>query len=1161
MATNWTDEQKKVLEAEGNIIVSAAAGSGKTAVLTERIVQKVMSGTTLDRMLVVTFTKAAAAEMKHRIEKELLQRSKDEKDAQMRMYLYEQSTLASRANISTLHSFCTYALRRNFYEAGISPAFRVGDEAELSELLSASADEALEKLYGTDRDTLSLPIVFGKEQKLIETALELLKKLWCRSDGRARLHEAVEKYNMTAEELEKETVTAELMSLAYENVFMAYKCMEQARDFCENEKQEDRLHECIAHLTSIVNGCKNYSDFAEKLKMPFTAFSHIGKLNPEFAARKDEAVSLYKEAAKIAVDLSDAAEALKKTYPYMRMFEELVCSIDDIFAAKKKKLGLIDYSDMELCTAKILSDESTAKEYRDRFDFIFVDEYQDINPLQDEIIGKLISGNNAFFVGDVKQSIYRFRNAKPDIFIRKLDDYDKDKNSVRLDLAANFRSSDAVINFVNSVFTSIMTKNTCGIDYNERARLVKRGGAGKGKVMLDCIDMSAFSKENSSQDDDLNEILEEEVQAKHTVRRIKELLNTTFYDAKNKVERNYTYSDFAIIMRSTKTKGEAFIRELLLAGKPVYSKNSDGCFEAIETEIFINLLRIIDNRRQDIPLLCVMRSVIGGFDLNEITNMRCMTDEEATDGKLRDVLDMLIFASENGVDKAKNFLEKLKKWRETAEIMPISEFVKMLLIQTGYYNFISVLPSGKHRVANLDRIVNLAKNYEKAENAGVYGFLRYLEKVREKTDVLKPEAAEANAVSLLTMHTSKGLEYNVVIIPGMEKSIMPGIRSPRGEIILFDDSPLLGTKIQSSGDDTSNIFYESLVQREKRAVYADEMRILYVAFTRARDTLILIFSDKNGESFKKAFAEPQMREVAVMGSGLRYRDWIFMSLHLCGKDDFIMEAAEKGEAVSDELIFSATPAYVYQMPEQDIDIQYFNTVMQRIAEIPTEAENAKMNRHYAHTDATKLMSKGSVTGFAKALSELQISARTAAVSENKTGVSAVQRGSATHLVFEKIPLCEHTYADVCEFIRRLQLRGFLSDREAASLNKRGIAAFFERPLYARMLHSEKVLREREFTCMVEAKRLLADSDSDELIMVQGVIDCCFMENGKWILLDYKTDSVNPNDEELLRTQAQTHAKQLELYAHVLEKISGIEVQECYICFVNAHDVQVKICRS
>ena len=1146
----WTEEQQNILNCNKNVIVSAAAGSGKTAVLTEKIANKVSEGADICDMLVVTFTKNAASEMKQRIEKTLFERAESEADANKKKHMLLQAQSTSIANISTLHSFCTYLLKRNFYKVELSPSFRVGNSTEIEMLRDEALDEALNEFFEDEQNTKLLKVM--GEAELSNAILDIYDNISIRSDGKEWLLNAVKNYSISKEEFEHSSPIKYLLQKAKKHIANAIEYIKSSYDYTESEKESSILDEKLDAYKHMLEDSDDYSSLFDTIQMKVKGFQGIKNLNPTVKTLCTNASSSIKD-SKVLVELSidTLYNNIINNRKYIEQIAGIVLRFDEIFKEKKNKNNIIDYSDMEQKTLQLLKDTSVRKAYKDKFKYIFVDEFQDINDIQNEIIKSLISDDNGFFVGDIKQSIYRFRGAKPALFIQKEYEYSKSDNADCMKLSANFRSSDAVVNFVNMIFSSIMKKSTGGIDYDESQSLKKKSQCGKGKVYIEYIETETQSSEqNQAEDDDEINLQKIEAQAIVAANKIREMVgNTKFFDIKEKRERFFTYSDFAVIMRSVK-QAPLFARELMLAGIPVHIEGAENYFSAIEVQVLINLLSVIDNRRQDIPLISVMRSPIGNFSDNELTKIRIIAKEEFPDASKKTFYETMNFVSGLEYDvsiKIKKFLDKLDDWNKRSKLIQLEELVRVLLDETGYYRFISSLPGGKGRAGNLDVFAQLARAYESDTGRGLYDFLIYLDKAKIKSDTKAAQTTAHNSVRVMTMHKSKGLEFNAVIVPSLEKHVISHL--PSNNIIVYDDEGL-GAKLQDENNAEPDIYHKIVSYKNTLACIEDEMRLMYVTFTRARDTLILLSCVPDTAGIVNQI-NPELEQLTK--SSVLYVNWINYALLQSGKISLLEEAKRLGKPCGDELCIEVFSSSSLTLSEHSENNQEFFNEYERIKKIDYSEIKQDRDWIYPYDEAVKISSKGSVTEFAhedNTVSYLQSSA-------NKNSlISAAERGIATHLILSLIPFEKHTKQSVNAFAKNLTVKGILTDEEYKSINFDGIAEIFKRPLAKRIINSEKFLREQPFTCFIDASILSDKYQENEQILVQGIIDGCFMENGKWVIIDYKTDNVIKESSDMVEKQAFTHKKQLTVYKLALEKITGIEVSECHIIFVNAYDVRV-----
>ncbi|MBQ6703922.1 MAG: UvrD-helicase domain-containing protein, partial [Clostridia bacterium] len=617
----WTDEQQKAIEAKGSVIVSAAAGSGKTAVLTERIARLIAGGTDIDRFLVVTFTRSAAAEMKKRIADKLREMAEGAADAPR---LMQAAADIGRADISTIDAFCARVLRRHFQGAGLDPAFRAAEETEAEALRREAMEELIEESLG-DKQFDRLVNAFDGEEGFTEAAFKLYDFLCAQPDPMGWLKAAAE-MPFAEDDLETTPMMEEYLARAKAAALRRADMLKVRRDEIADDYPQTAklLEDDIAMVNELVR-LTSYTAYAKRLNaMEFPRFAmkgadkelrdHVNGVRTKLRDEIKEQREKY-----FALPLSAHAQRLRDIRPLTECLYSFMEKYFALYAEKKREEGLIDYADMEHMALKLLRDPAIAKEYRDRFDYVFVDEYQDCNPVQNEIFAALSREDDQFYVGDVKQSIYRFRMAEAALFTEKFDALEK--NGGALLLSKNFRSSTAVIDYVNSLFSKIMTRHTGGVDYDVSARLTA-GRAEKGGAELHILPRSLAPEYlEDAPEDELSVLAAAEAEALFAAGRIRELVNSTFTD-RDGTQRNYRYNDIVVLHSSPASIAEVWVRTLSREGVPAYAEMTGGYFEAIEVQVFLNLLRIIDNPLQDIPLISVLRSPVGGFDTEELILLR-----------------------------------------------------------------------------------------------------------------------------------------------------------------------------------------------------------------------------------------------------------------------------------------------------------------------------------------------------------------------------------------------------------------------------------------------------------------------------------------------------------------------------------------------------------
>lgn len=1133
MATNWTAEQRRAIETPGSLIVSAAAGSGKTAVLTERIARHILEGASPDDLLVVTFTRAAAAEMKKRIGDRLSALAAQQQgDEAARLYAAAESI--GRANISTIDGFCSHVLRRHFDIAGLDPAFRAGEEAENLALRQEALDELMERYYA-QKGFSDLVDAFGEEAEFSAQFLRLYDFIMAQPEPMEWLKEAIDKYDIAEDALPLCPAAEEYLKGLKVRLGACMDILRSRRDEIAEDypKTAAILDDDLTQLGGALLQ-KSLRGYANQLSAcAFATFSMRGAEKSYSKYVKNPRDDMKKEVQKhIALSgkpMGRQAKLLAGIKPLLDMLYSFTGDFIALYSEKKEQAGIIDYADMEHIALGLLRLPAVAKEYRDRFSFVFIDEYQDCSPLQNALFSALARPDNLFIVGDVKQSIYGFRMAEPTMFTERIDEFSR--RDAALHLSANFRSSNEVIEGVNSIFTPIMTKETGGVDYDETARLVHgRRDASPGGMELHVISRSAPLDTGDAADENTEEqLLAAEAEALFAAGRIRELLGESFTDRKGNT-RNYKYSDIVILHSSPKNVAEAWVRTLSREGIPVYAELTGGYFDAIEVQIFLNLLAIIDNPLQDIPLISVLRSPIGGFSTEELITLRA----DCREGLFYEALKAGADRDTPLGHKAGGFLGRLKRWRAQGELYDITELIAMLLEDTGFENYVSALPGGQSRRANLEALIKNAGIYSNSGH-GIRGFLRFMEKARSGDSLGSAQIASANVVRLISIHKSKGLEFPAVILGGLSVNFN---KKSRSSVLVLDSSLGIGLKAARGSSRELNLYHSAIAERIWRREISERMRLLYVAMTRASEKLIMLCSFRDVE---KGLGAGRIPVTPNTCSGAeRFADWILPVLFSSPSGNPLREYLGMPPLSGHKTILCAihpalrASALGAALPREE----YLAFTRQAVEDGPGEYAELFAWR-YPYGADTVLPSKISVSQLIGNLPEL---GQYPDFMRDSMAERAVSRGTAAHKLMEHLPIAKHTFASVNACLKELTDRGTLTKKEAEGIYAANIVDFFSKGLGSRMLASPRVERELAFNHRVKANSVF-DADTDETLLLQGIIDCCFIEGGKWVLIDYKTDYVPKGR---AKEVAMSHAKQLRLYKSALEELTGIPVKECWI---------------
>lgn len=1224
-SVQWTDDQWKAIMAKGqDILVAAAAGSGKTAVLVERIIQRILSKTdpvNVDELLVVTFTNAAAAEMRHRIGEALEKAIKETPDSH---HLRRQLSLLNGASISTLHSFCLNVVRNHYYLVDIDPGFRIADSTELDLLRDEVLDELFEEEYGKEDNEAFFHLVDAFASDRSDTALqELISEMYDFSRSHPApnqwLDQIVDHYNISdetkiedlpfysdlqfdiqmqlkaAKELFKQALNIAKLPggptpriETYEEDLMIIQTMEEAKSWEElykiiNQYKFPRAKPCKGdeYIQELMDEANQIRESGKKI---------IEKIKNELFSRTPEA---------FLQDIRNMKETVTTLVLLVKKFAQL-------FSDKKAEKGILDFSDLEhLCLQILIDQDDTsgnvkpseiAQYYRQKFKEILVDEYQDTNMVQETIIRIISQDNetdgNVFMVGDVKQSIYRFRLAEPNLFLDKYQRFTVDgKNSgLRIDLSRNFRSRREVLEGTNFIFKQIMGTNVGEIEYNSDAELIKGADYPDEPIKpVECIIIEQAQEEtndNSDEEDSLAiDLKQSQLEARIIAKEIRKLIDErkTIYDVKTKTERPIQYKDIVILLRSFSWAPE-IMDELKHFGIPSYADLSTGYFDATEISIMLSLLHIIDNPDQDIPLASVLRSPIVGLDEEGLAQIRIVSKR----GSYYEAVKQFLTTSPDEHvkltwKKVSYFMNQLEKWRQQAREGSLSDLIWQLYRETGYYEFVGGLPGGKQRQANLRALYDRARQYEETSFRGLFRFLRFIERMREREKdfgVAPALGEEEDVVKLITIHSSKGLEFPVVFVAGLGRKFN---KKDIYRSYFFDKEYGFASKFV---DPVLRISYTTLPQialrkKKTKEMLAEEMRILYVAMTRAKEKLYLIGSVKNLEKAKNRWSQVAHHADWLLADYHRasadsYLDWVGMALIRHEEGEILLNNGRNRIILNHPShwkieIFNQADLEEQDGLHDDVDWDWMEAVIKGkpvpMSSPYKEEVWKRLEWTYPFRYATSKMSKQSVTELKRLFDMIDETSsqelirnrgkhvfERPAFMQEKKGLSPAEYGTAMHTVMQHIPLDKKPEnKDVEQLLNELVFKEILLPEQAEEISIEQIVEFFESPLGETMLTAHKVVREVPFTIGIPAKEIYADwHGGNERVLVQGIIDCLMVVEEGVILLDYKTDTIHgrfpggfEQAQPILKKRYET---QLSFYERAVKEIWKKEVVEKYLYF-------------
>lgn len=1155
----WTPDQQNAIEARGGtLLVSAAAGSGKTAVLVERVIQRLLdpvNGCDADRLLVVTFTKAAAAEMRERISAAIsARRSAQPDDAR----LLRQQMLLPCASICTIDSFCNDLVRENFHKLDLSPDYKILDAGEITLLRGEAMDTVLEGFYqendpaftellelvrkGRDDAELTDTIYrlydytqaypfpeewIKKARTLCRTGLPEADNPWM-AEIRAYIREALSFAQLTTQGalnlLESEPALLEKYAPAFRSDLNALSHIQDALD----NDGWDALCEAMESIkfVRLPNAPKDYTD------------SPIKAAARESRDRVKDTVKKMQEA--LCANTAENEEDMAYLAPLLNKLFDLTLRFSEEFAQLKKEKHATDFSDIEHLALSLLIERQDgricrsplAEELSERYAEILVDEYQDTNEAQD-LLFRMLSHNeeNLFLVGDVKQSIYRFRQAMPEIFLNRRDrlpPYEHDNYPARITLGRNFRSRKGVTGMVNFLFRQLMSKPLGEMEYTKEEELVPAASYPQGQGP----DCELHLLDAGDKGDNSAAVYE----ARYIAARINQMLREGLTVQDGGKTRPARRKDFCILLRGIKGKADVYVQELARCGVPAWAELSGGFFDTAEIRTMLSLMRILDNPLQDVPLLSVLFSPIYGFTpddaaaLREIKKhtplYRCMTQ-----------------AAKQGDQKCEAFLSQLSFLRRLSATLPAESLLRRIYEETGYPALVQAMGGAEQRAANLQLLLSYAAKYEAAGHQGLTGFIRFIDRLEEQQAQLSAASAvseSADVVRVMSIHKSKGLEFPVCILANCAGAFN---QSGRNQRLLLHAK--LGAGLMRRDEETLRLFstipHTAVRLASERSELSEELRVLYVALTRAREKLLLVMTVKNPEKKLSDLASTLTGQTAIPPFAVRnaksYGDWL-LTAALRHPDAAPLRALlPEQEIPLLNVDFSLRTVICPALAETEVAEA---TDVQELP--PNPALEAEIRRRVAYEYPYAALSRSVAKRAASSLGEQEMQFSMIGVSRpsflEKEGLTPAERGTALHKFMQFSDYHKAGENPDAE-VARLVEKGFLSEAEGKAVDRKRVAAFFQSALAKRMLQSETLLREYKFTFFLPAGECddgLPDSVAQEKVLVQGIADCVFVENGKLIIVDYKTDRIAHEDALVERYRAQ-----LSVYRRALAECIGLPV--------------------
>ena len=1269
MGVKWTPEQESAIMSPKDsnlgaqtLLVAAAAGSGKTAVLVERIITRLKdmeNPLSVQELMVVTFTKAAAAEMSARIGVALAKAMESTDDKALQARLERQLNLLPSAHISTLHSFCQWVIRSYFYKLDIPPTARIGNEAEMALLKQEVLENLLKEAYEhNEYGIFDLSDFFSDDKSdagLQDKVLSLYEFAMSQSNPDGWMRHAVEPYKAAQEQDLRDTLWGRAMwddqQAEIDRIADRIEQMEPLLESPVGPKKWDKVYQeqlaALAQLkgaqtwSDMVDVCRNLDTFT---KASFTSLGKALEKGEVDGALADEFKSLgsqNKDSLKgmknglFHIDEAVLQQQFKDQYPLIHNLVELTIAFHKAYDEAKKEQGIMDFSDLEhLCLALLVEPgteddpqpSEVALELQDTFKEIMVDEYQDTNGVQETIINLISRVDNRFYVGDVKQAIYSFRMADSSLFMNKYNTYGLMNDAVerRIDLAKNFRSHENILTTTNFIFYQIMTQEAAELDYGEKeslipGRIVEEAPSDwvGGAVELHLLDTSDTNRSDETDGDSEtagDEPENNERELDFIIQKIKEL-----HASKKQVQnadgsfRQIQWRDFAILRRSLAGWGTRAVAAMRQAGIPAVVNERDGYFEAQEIQLLLSLLQIIDNPEQDLPMAAVLHSGLVGLDANELGALRLTGD-----GSLWSV--MPLYAEQAQDERLLQFIAHIERWRTLSRRHGVADLLWDIYETLDYVNYVGAMPNGLVRRANVMALYERAKGFESSGFRGLFRFLRFVESLRDSNQ----DMAVANVVTeaddvvrLMTIHKSKGLEFPVVFLSGVQKKFNTmDFNSP----LLVDKNGGIGLKgyypdIRVSYPSMPWLYCKSI---KSDAMKAEEQRILYVALTRARDKLFLtgyinkeIKKEKGvGAHIKHAaLTQTQALGADLIKAGNSYLHWLLIAFarHLDGgaplrniielegetNFDLLDRQCQVKVEIHDGSLYGDLD-YKADVDETTIntvhvlgkvnDVELPEEIVQRFAftypnliasKTTAKISVSELKRRFAERDAeavsatdVSMQQKPVISCDAiddttdeaavvdtsiPAISETELSdsvfgRKPLAIADAEEIVTGAQWGTLMHEAMQWLPVKKYTQQSMTDMLDSLQAEGKFSDEERSLLSDRSLYGFFNSDLGRRLIASERVERELPFSMLFDGNRVYPDVEKGERLFLQGIIDTAFVEDGQWVLVDYKTDRVKSGDELIRRYKIQ-----MDLYKEALERLTNMPVKASYIYSFRLHE--------
>lgn len=1161
----WTEDQNNAINAfGGTLLVSAAAGSGKTAVLVERVITRITrqeNPCDVDKLLIVTFTKAAAAEMRERINAALNEKRR-EKPWDTR--LLRQQMLLSHASISTIDSFYNDLVRRNFHKLDLPPDYKIADDAELFLLQERAVQAALEEMYASNNSDfllLSELMSAGRDDSaLAQTVKNLYTYITAYPFPYDWLRRMSEMYS--PELSPEETPWGDVLFRYAASALCACRdilrlALNAAQDdevlvtaYCPSFNDDLRQIDCAlaaareGEWDKLVHAVSSFAFLSFK---PATKCTDVA-LKDAVKARRNE---VKKKIEGLKEIFSVSSEEHREDMQCLRPVVQALCRCVELYGAQldglKKQRKKLSFSDVEHLALKLLVEKTpdgeiirtdTARELSRQFEEVLVDEYQDTNETQD-LLFRAVSRDetNLFFVGDVKQSIYRFRQAMPEIFLRRRDSlpaFDGGSFPARIILGKNFRSRRGVTQAVNFIFSQLMSPEIGELDYNADEALVY--GASYAENSEPDFELHVFDSGDKNEDE-----AKDDFEAAQLASYIRKLLDGGLTVKSGDGVRPASYRDICILLRSTKSRAKSYVNELQARGVPAWAELSGGFFGAQEVAVMLSFLRVIDNPMQDIPFLTVMLSPVYGFTPDDLASLRIKHRKTP-------IYLAVLKEAESGDERYAAMLEELEYLRCMAAALPSDALIRKIYDGTGYPCMVLAMKNAAQRQANLLLLLEYARQYEAAGFKGLSNFIRYIDNMERQSQDLSTASAlgeNADVVRIMSIHHSKGLEFPVCILAGCGSRFNTSSR--RGNLLLH---PAYGIGVKRLDEESlrkfSTVGYEAVRLETERAELSEELRVLYVAATRAKERLVTVMTvpkpEKCLEKLASGISDGEKLRPFSVRSAQGYSDWLLMCALRHPDGGELRRIAGVGNEIclpadfSMKVSFGVCDETEVQMPSSVQPLQQQSSQL-------LAAVKQRLDYTYPYGELRNVQAKRAASELNEKAFEWSFFANSRPAFLGKHGLTPAQRGTALHkfMQFCSYEKARENPAAECE---RLTAGHWLTPEEGSAIPLDKIARFFASPVAVRLFKAEKVLREYKFAVEFPAgavEESLSPACAQEPVFVQGIVDCLWVENGEAVILDFKTDRIS--DPQSL---SERYAPQLEVYRRAVRECLELPVKKCLL---------------